>query len=128
MQRSKLRVQMSNNSFNNLISLDEYRLRNGKVERLGGFEIDHQLELGGLQDRQIGWLLALEDAADIDAKLAIQIRSIYPIAHQTAGRSIFAKVVHRRHRMARGQGHKLFASGVEKWVGDYRKGRDALLS
>jgi hypothetical protein len=28
--------------------------------RLGGFEIDDEFELGRLNDRQIGWLLALE--------------------------------------------------------------------
>src|SRR4030095_868042 len=32
-------------------------------ERLGGLRVDHQVELGRLQDWQIGWLGALEDPA-----------------------------------------------------------------
>jgi hypothetical protein len=31
-------------------------------ERFGGLEVDHQLEFGGLQNRQIGRLFALENA------------------------------------------------------------------
>ena len=39
--------------------------RHVEAERLGGLEIDDQLELGRLLHRQVGWLLALEDAIDI---------------------------------------------------------------
>ena len=38
-----------------------------EAERLRGLEVDHQLVLGRLLHRQIGRLLALEDAIDIDA-------------------------------------------------------------
>ena len=34
-----------------------------EAERLGGLEVDHQLELGRLLHRQVGGLLALEDAS-----------------------------------------------------------------
>ena len=44
-----------------------------EAERLGGLEVDDQLELGRLHDRQVGRLLALENAAGIDAGLAICI-------------------------------------------------------
>ena len=40
-----------------------------EAERLGGLEIDDELELGRLHHRQVGRLLALENAADIDAGL-----------------------------------------------------------
>ena len=36
-----------------------------EAERLGGLEVDDQLELGRLLHRQVGWLLALEDTIDI---------------------------------------------------------------
>ena len=36
-----------------------------EAERLGGLEVDHQLVLGRRLHRQVGWLLALEDAIDI---------------------------------------------------------------
>ena len=32
-----------------------------EAERLGGLEVDHELELGGLHDRQVARLLALEN-------------------------------------------------------------------
>ena len=41
---------------------------------LAVFEIDDQLELGRLQDRQVGRLRALENAAGVDAGLAIRVR------------------------------------------------------
>ena len=40
-----------------------------EAERLGGLEIDDQLELGGLLHRQVGRLLALENPAGVDAGL-----------------------------------------------------------
>ena len=45
--------------------------RDVEAERLGGLEIDHQLELGRLHHRQVGGLLPLEDATRIDACLAM---------------------------------------------------------
>jgi hypothetical protein len=37
-----------------LVSNGEHTRRNGKAERLGGLEIDDQLNLGRAQDRQVG--------------------------------------------------------------------------
>jgi hypothetical protein len=45
-----------NQSFDNLVGAGEDRLRHGKAERLGGPEIDDQLEFGRLRDRQISGL------------------------------------------------------------------------
>ena len=39
-----------------------------EAERLGGLEVDDQLELGRLHDRQVGGLRALENAADVDRR------------------------------------------------------------
>src|SRR6266478_9787363 len=41
---------------NNLVCSQEQRLRNRQAERLGGLEVDHQLELRGLLDGAIGGL------------------------------------------------------------------------
>src|SRR5262249_40137918 len=40
-------------------------------QALRNLEVRHQLESGRLQDRQVGWLGALEDLADIGARLTI---------------------------------------------------------
>ena len=47
----------------------EQRLRDGEPERLGGLEVDDQLELGGLLHGQVGGLGALEDL-DVISTLA----------------------------------------------------------
>ena len=39
----------------------------GQTERRGGFEVDDELELGRLHDRQVCGLGAVEDFAGIDA-------------------------------------------------------------
>src|SRR5262249_27572597 len=44
-----------------LVRLEQERLGDGQPQTLGGFEIDHQLELGRLLDREIGRLGALQD-------------------------------------------------------------------
>ena len=36
-----------------------------EAERLGSLEVDDQLVLGRRLHRQVGWLLALEDAVDV---------------------------------------------------------------
>jgi hypothetical protein len=41
------------------------------AKRLCGVHVDHQLNFRRLLDRQVGGLLTVEDAADVDADLAI---------------------------------------------------------
>jgi hypothetical protein len=50
-------------SFDHLIGGGGQRFRDGKAERLGGLQVDDQLDLHGLLHRQIGGLFALENAA-----------------------------------------------------------------
>jgi hypothetical protein len=52
----------------------QQRFRDGKGERLGGLEIDDQLELGRLRNGKVGWLLASENAPGVYASL-VTIRS-----------------------------------------------------
>src|SRR6266404_961713 len=52
-------------SFNHLVSAGEHRRREAEADRLGRLEVDHQLVLGGCLHRQVGRLLALEDAIDV---------------------------------------------------------------
>src|SRR5215472_11736968 len=76
--------------FDHLVGAGEQRRRNLKAERLGGCQIDDELELGRLHHRQIGWLGAFQNAAGIDANLAINVREIGAVAHQAADFREFA--------------------------------------
>src|SRR5262252_6683386 len=61
-------------SFNHLVGNREELIRDRQTKRLGGLKIDHELKLAGLDDREVGWLFALQNATCIDADLTIDIR------------------------------------------------------
>ena len=56
--------------FDHLVSRHLHDQRHRKAERLGGLEIDHQLEFGRLLNRKIGW------------QCALRMRAIYAPASQ----------------------------------------------
>ena len=56
-----------------------------EAERLGGLEVDDQLELGRRLHRQVGRLLALEDAVDVAGRAPVLVDKIRPIGDQAAG-------------------------------------------
>src|SRR5438128_213169 len=62
---------------------------------LGGLEVDHQLELGGLLDGQVGWFGALQHFVHIDGGVPMYVRQTWPIGHETPCRHIISPVVHR---------------------------------
>ena len=68
-------------------------------------------------DRQVGWLLALENAAGVDAGLTVRVRNTAAVAHQAAGRGELAILVDRRHRVANRQRGELFAPADEECIG-----------
>ena len=59
--------------FDHFVCDGEHARRDSEPERLGRFQVDDKLELGRLQNRQVGGLLALEDSASIDTGLTIGI-------------------------------------------------------
>src|SRR5262249_49798024 len=88
-------------SFDHLVGADEYRRRNVEAKRLRGLEIDDEIELGGLHHRQIGRLRTFENPADVDAGLAIGVRKVRSIAHQTTACGVLPQIVDRGNRIAR---------------------------
>src|SRR5262245_63631870 len=77
-------VSSSLTSFDHLVGKSKQPVRHVKAERLGGLEVEHELEFGGLHDRQVGRPLALENAAGIDAGLAVGVGDAGSIADQPA--------------------------------------------
>src|SRR5262245_12878958 len=88
--------------FDHLVGDSEQPWRQAEAECLGGVEIDHELELGRLHDRQVRRLRALEDAANIDTSQAISLGDAGSVAHQTASfgkrqrNELYAAVVGKR--------------------------------
>ena len=57
--------------FDDLVGASDECVRDVNAQCLGSLEVDGQLDLGYLLDRQVGGLLALEDAASIDTSLPV---------------------------------------------------------
>src|SRR5262249_15510480 len=110
---------MSVVSLNDLVGGGQQRFRNCEAERLGGFEVDGQLDFYSLLDRQIGWFLAFENAPGIDANLVVRIVGAAAIADQAAGQDELTDYIDRGQRVAGRQRRELFrASAEEGTVGD----------
>ena len=78
-----------------LVGAREHRRRNGEAERLGGLEVERQFVLGWRLHRQVGRLLALEDAVDVAGRAPELVENIRPIGDQAAGGDVIWSIVDR---------------------------------
>src|SRR5215813_5932495 len=62
-------------SFDHLVCARVQRWRHVEAERPGGLEIDHEVEPGRIDDRQVCWLFAPENPTRINAGLPISVRN-----------------------------------------------------
>jgi hypothetical protein len=82
--------------FDHLVGNAEQRGWHGKAEHADGRGVDDQLKLRRLHDRQLGRLGTVEDAAGINARLAIGPGEACSIADGGVPENI-PKLRHRRH-------------------------------
>src|SRR5215475_8739007 len=80
-------------SFDHLVGEREQIVGDVDAERLGSLEIDHELEFGYLHDGQVTWLLAFENATNIEANLTVHVGDAGAVAHQAPRQCIFAKLI-----------------------------------
>src|SRR3981189_1588670 len=111
MQRSKIKL------LDHLVGDREQPWREAEPECLGRVEVNHELELGCLHHRKVASLLALEDAADVDADLAMRIGNARAITHQAADFGGLTKRVDSRHPIESCQRRDLYATVVGQCAG-----------
>ncbi|MGC1745876.1 MAG: hypothetical protein WA754_25440 [Pseudolabrys sp.] len=86
-------------------------------ERLGRLEVDDQLELGRLLDRDVTRFRAAQNFVDILGCAAEQVRNARPVRHETSRIDVFPQAVHRRQSCAQRQDIDANAVGVGERVG-----------
>src|SRR5262249_12553766 len=74
-------------------------------------KIDDQLEFSRLQHGEIGRMRALENLASVDTYLAVGVRYVGAVTHQTAAVDILPGDVHRGNRMASGRRINVLQAG-----------------
>jgi hypothetical protein len=77
-------VQQGEPPFYHLVGAGKQHGGHVESERLGGLEINYQLEFCGSVDRQIARLVALENTSDVNGVAAIGVRQTIAVAHETA--------------------------------------------
>ena len=100
--------------------------RHRHAECLGRLEVDDELELGRLHDRQVGGLGALEDVAGIDANLTITCPRGWFRSSSAHRLPQYHARISRRNPVARRQVGKLHAAAGEERVGSDEEGIGAL--
>src|SRR5215467_11539665 len=96
-------------SLDHLVGKREQAGRHLKAERAGRVEIDDELNLGWLQNRQVRRLRALEDPRGVEPDLAKGIQDIRSVTDQPAGFGIGARRIYCGERVASRQYDKLDA-------------------
>jgi hypothetical protein len=72
-------------SFDHVVGAADQRQRDCKAERLRGLEIDHEVDLGRLQHRQVGGFCALEDAPGIDPTWLYAFAGVQELGAESQG-------------------------------------------
>ena len=111
------------NSFDHLVGAAREGQRHGNAERLGGLEVEDQLDLRGLLHRQVSGLLAPENAPGVETGQTVRL-----LAHQTAGGGELAQKIDCWDAVAEGECAELRGVAAEQRIGaaDHERGYSQL--
>src|SRR6516162_6642336 len=121
--RTSLRLA---HSFDHLVGEREQRCWHFQAECLSGPEVDHEVELGRLLDRKVPWLLAFENAANIDAGLTEHVTRAGRVGNQSASSDVFEPRIDRGDAMPCRHRNDLIVSAREEPIGTDKKCTGAL--
>src|SRR5207247_9675913 len=82
--------------FNHLVGNSKHAWGNRQAERLGGLEVDDELELAGLLHWQIRRLGTFQYFVHITGSTPIQVRIVRSVGHLATGRSMLSEPIHSR--------------------------------
>ena len=112
---SKMRVQKPD-LLDHFVCAGDERRRHVEAERVGGLEVDHQLEFRRQLHGQVGRPRSLEDAVNVSAGLPILGDEIDPVGQQPAGGGEEPIRVDRRQAMPGGErGDRLVMVRAERF-------------
>src|SRR5215472_6112508 len=106
---SRWAAQCHNRSF----GAGEEHGRDREAERFRGAEIDDEIELGRLLDRDVSWLCPTQNLVDEIGGPPKHVRKIRSIRHQARSFEVGTGAVHRGQSLMQGQGVDLNAIGVD---------------
>src|SRR5262249_34675717 len=92
--------------FDDLVGGKQKLRRNGQAERLGGFNVDHQIVLRRQLEGQIAGLLAAQDAINIGGGAAVHLNAI---------RTVRKPVLRSSRRHARNRSPAAGAAPSSRW-------------
>src|SRR5262249_57338527 len=104
-------------SVNQLVSAREQRRRQFEAERLGGGEINDEIEFGRLLDRDVAWLRPVQYFVHKIAGAAEQVWIIWSVRHQTSRFDELPYICDRRQSRDVGQGVDANPINVQERIG-----------
>src|SRR5437870_5951176 len=72
-------------SLDHLVRAQQQRLRDPEAERLGGLQVDHELELGRLFHGKLAGLRALEDLVGEACESVVKVGIVHRVGYQSPG-------------------------------------------
>ena len=108
--------------FHHLVGTGGQFGRHFEAERAGRYQIDDELELGGLYDRKVGGLRTLKYLTAVQSDLTKTVSDVGTVAHQPADFDELTTPISCRNPVARRQGRKLDAAADEERVAADKEG------